>query len=145
MIHFFRLCFITPGLIILWYFLYPWIAAVLAAQYLNNSFFRIGLLLFLTFWFYRYADGFFHECDSFKFLPLQIFVCGLRWLIIGVWNLLLPPFIGVSMYYGLLHYTDTPHWLTVVTSVFLFINRLFVGWIYPESRITDITNQVRFS
>lgn len=149
MIRFLRAFIITPGLIPLWHFLYPFLLNVLQASsinsiYLDNHYIEILLLLFLTFWFYHYADGFFYESEMIGLTPTQMLVCAAGWMVWGVWHLLFPPFVGVSMWYGLYHYTQVPTWLVIITSVFLFIWQLQIGWTYPDRRIAAVTDQTRF-
>jgi hypothetical protein len=147
-----RRLMITPLLIVVWHFLYPWILHVLAnsayaqdlSRRLDNRLLEIALLLFLTFWFYRYADGFFNECDLLGLAFVQMAVCATRWVVVGIWHLIAPPFIGVLMWYGLNHYTEVPSWLTATTSILLFLGLLQRGWTYPQDKVLAISYQTRF-
>lgn len=146
MAQFLRVFVVIPGLVVLWRYLYPWLLEVLrsSSPHSNQGLVQILLLLFLTFWFYRYTDGYLSECELRRLSLLPMIACGVKWLIVGVWNLLTPPFSGVSLWYGLNHYTEVPRWLVMMTSMVIFLWFLRRGWLHPESKIAALSSQTRF-
>jgi hypothetical protein len=148
----------TVGLIALWAHLYPFILSTIrvlpqrdnlafgwiSPNFLESIFFKIGLLLYLTFWFGIYLDAFFNEWDLIRLHALQIPICGCRWAMQSIFRLLLPFLIGLGMYWGLVHYTSVPHGLQRATAIVFFILLVLVGWYYPSDKIAQIAYWKRF-
>lgn len=148
----------TVGLILLWRFLWPTIYKTLAAfarqdgtilglfsyQDLNNQFWQVFFLLFLTLWFYRYVDGFLKEWEVAALKPHEAMVVAVRWLTLMLWHLLYPVIISLMMFWGLKHYTHVPHWLKIATAWLFFYVLLVRGWQYPREKVGSIVYKLTF-
>jgi hypothetical protein len=158
MITFLRRLASTVGLIVLWAYLYPFILVVISLlpqrdglafgwishEFLEDSFFKVTTLLYLTFWFGIYLDAFFNEWALLRFQSLQIVVCGCRWLIQSIIRLLLPFLVSLGEYWGLVHFTSTPSWLQRTTAIVFLIILALLGWYYPGSKLAQIYYWKRF-
>lgn len=152
MITFLRRLASTVGLIILWARLYPFILAIISVlpyrdnlafgwispELVQSIFFKVITLLYLTFWFGMYLDGFFNEWSLLRFQSLQIMACGCRWLVQSITRLLLPFLVSIGEYWGLVHFTTTPPLLQRTTAIVFFIILALLGWFYPNTKVAQI-------
>ena len=160
MINFFRRLSLTIGLIALWAKLYPFILKTIgllpqkdglafgwiSPELLASTEFKVGTLLYLTFWFGIYLDGFFNEWSLIRLHQAsQILVCLSRWVIQSFLRLMLPFLVSLGMYWGLVRYTIVPLLLQLVTALIAFIILGYLGWFYPSEKVRKIANWKRFS
>ncbi|MBE9040094.1 hypothetical protein IQ235_04715 [Oscillatoriales cyanobacterium LEGE 11467] len=149
----------TFGLILLWRYLWPTIYHTLEAlarqdgtlfglfllQDLNNQFWQVLFLIFLTLWFYRYTDGFFREWYIARLKLHEATVAAVRWTIVMLWHLLYPIVLSLMMFWLLKHYTEVPAWLKLTTAWIFFFVALGRGWYYPDNKIAQIAFRLSFS
>lgn len=149
----------TLGLILLWRFLWPTIYLTLAAlarqdgsvlglfllEDLNNQFWQVFFLIFLTLWFYRYVDGFFAEWYIAQLKFLEAMIAAVRWASLMLWHLIYPIILSLMMYWGLKHLTTVPSWLKIVAAWLFFFIALRQGWNYPVKKVNDIAYRLKFS
>ena len=149
----------TAGLIALWAVLYPLIKIVLRgyASYLTSIFalvdfeylseyeegFSIGFLVYFTFWYWFYLDGFFQEWEITKFESMELVMCLLHWTITSLIFILVPIILYHFMSIGLTAFTTVPSYVTYPTSAIYFIVCWIFTWIYPSRKIAEVRSWKR--
>ena len=158
MITFLRRLASTVGLIALWAYLYPFILRVITLlpyrddlafgwiqpEFIQSISFKVITLLYLTFWFGCYLDGFFNEWALIRFQSLQIMACGCRWLMQSIIRFFMPFIVSLGEYWGLVHFTTVPGWLQVATAIVFFLILMWLGWYYPSTKLAQIRYWKRF-
>jgi len=158
MITFLRRLASTVGLIVLWAHLYPFILATISVlpyeddlafgwidpEVIKSIQFKVATLLYLTFWFGIYLDGFFNEWALVRFRSLQIMACGCRWLLQSIIRFFMPFLVSLGEYWGLVHFTTVPSWLQVTTAIVFFVFLVLLGWYYPSIKVSQIHYWKRF-
>lgn len=144
----------TFGLIALWSVLYPLIRSLVKgyATYIGSIFewadvdylyenekgISVFFLIYFTFFYWIYLDGFFREWEITKFEFLELGMVFLNWTLAAIGFTALPPGIYGVMYYGINGLTTVPKYLTYTTAILYFIGYLLYTWIYPSKKIAEV-------
>lgn len=58
--------------------------------------------------------------------------------------LIYPIILSGMMFWGLIHYTSVPPWLKIAATWVFFIIAIGKGWFYPENKISEIANRLKY-
>ncbi|MEM9446993.1 MAG: hypothetical protein AAGA75_00485 [Cyanobacteria bacterium P01_E01_bin.6] len=151
--YFLRAVVITVLIVPYWWWLYPLlfdVATLLPADngliyglyplgFLASPFFRAILFFFLTRWKLHFlSEGWSAEVRVLRLEGVTVLASLLRWIVLAVVLVFIPPAISILMLHLLTQYTMVPQWLSNLTSWIVLFKFLQMMWVFPYSHIARI-------
>ena len=142
----------TIGLVLLWRPLYPTIRNILRTiadyysprvpwvdlTFLYSESLAIILLVYFTFWFWIYVDGFLREWEIARLQYLEVIACLIRWVRDLIYYIIQPPACAICMYVFIRKFNTVPHYVATTTALIYLAVWLILAWIYPSRRIKEV-------
>lgn len=142
----------TIGLVLLWRPLYPTIRDILRTiadyyssraswvdlTFLYSESLAVILLVYFTFWFWIYVDGFLREWEIARLQYLEVIACLIRWVRDSILYIIQPPALALFMYALIRKFNTVPHYVATTTALIYLAIWLILAWLYPSKTINEV-------
>ena len=102
--------------------------------FLYDESLAVILLVYFTFWFWFYVDGFLREWEISRLQYLEVIACLLRWILYSIGYIFQPPVCAFGIYVCIRKFNTVPKYLAIATAFIYLAVWLILAWLYPQSK-----------